>query len=177
MTWRRRASGGDLDALDLLLWAADELGLARRAVRKVLLVEDDVDDVVQDVLIAVAEGIDGFRGESRFASIDRHRARRSGAGPSRAPTANLRRLSSKTADGYPGSGSLGWIGRTCDTYPARPLTRVAGCVGSIDRSGGRTCGSCRSGPPTTAAGARATPGVTSQGQAQGDAPQRGQPSA
>ncbi|CAN5739269.1 sigma-70 family RNA polymerase sigma factor [soil metagenome] len=61
-----RASGGDLEALDLLLWAADELGLARRAVRKVLLVEDDVDDVVQDVLIAVAEGIDGFRGEARF---------------------------------------------------------------------------------------------------------------
>jgi len=62
------ARGGDLDALDLLLWASDELGLARRAVRKVIVVEDDVDDVVQDVLIAVAEGISGFRGEARFST-------------------------------------------------------------------------------------------------------------
>lgn len=61
-----RARDGDHDALETLLWAVDDQGLARRAVRKVIVVEDDVDDVVQDVLIAVAEGIGGFRGESRF---------------------------------------------------------------------------------------------------------------
>lgn len=61
-----RAGAGDLDALDELLWALDELGLARQAVRKVIVVEDDLDDVVQDVLVAVAEGISGFRAEARF---------------------------------------------------------------------------------------------------------------
>lgn len=60
------AAGGDLEALDTLLWAAHELGMARRAVRRVILAEADVDDVVQDVLIAVAEGVGRFRGEARF---------------------------------------------------------------------------------------------------------------
>lgn len=60
------AAEGDLAALDTLLWATDELGIARRAVRRVIVAEADVDDVVQDVLIAVAEGIRRFRGEARF---------------------------------------------------------------------------------------------------------------
>lgn len=72
------ASGGDVAALDALLRAVDDLGLARRAVRTVLVVEPDVDDVVQDVLIAVAEGIAGFRGDARFTTwlhgIARHKA-------------------------------------------------------------------------------------------------------
>ena len=53
-------------AVELLLWAVDELGLARPAIRRLLVDESDVDEVAQDVLIAVAETVHGFRGESRF---------------------------------------------------------------------------------------------------------------
>lgn len=60
------AGAGDLAALDDLLWAVDELGLARRTVRRLVLDEDDADEVEQDVLVAVAEGLADFRGEARF---------------------------------------------------------------------------------------------------------------
>jgi RNA polymerase sigma-70 factor (ECF subfamily) len=60
------AAAGDPAALDLLVWAVDELGLARPAIRRVLIGETDVDDVAQDVLVAVAETIGGFRGDARF---------------------------------------------------------------------------------------------------------------
>lgn len=61
-----RAASGALDALDLLLWAVDDLGLALPAIRRIVINEADVDDVAQDVLIAVAEKVSTFRGESRF---------------------------------------------------------------------------------------------------------------
>jgi RNA polymerase sigma-70 factor (ECF subfamily) len=60
------AAGGSPEALELLVWAVDELDLARAAIRRVLVDEADVDDVAQDVLVAVAEGIHGFRGDARF---------------------------------------------------------------------------------------------------------------
>jgi RNA polymerase sigma-70 factor (ECF subfamily) len=42
------------------------LDLARPAIRRVLVGEADVDDVAQDVLVAVAETIGGYRGDARF---------------------------------------------------------------------------------------------------------------
>ena len=60
------AGAGDRAALERLLWAVDELGLARPAVRALVVNRADVDDVLQDVLVAVAETIGGFRGEARF---------------------------------------------------------------------------------------------------------------
>lgn len=74
----RESAAGDLAALDALLRVLDERGLARAAVRRTILRDSDVDDVVQDVMVAVAEGIGGFRGESRFstwmATVARHKA-------------------------------------------------------------------------------------------------------
>lgn len=60
------AAQGSDDALEELIWAVDKLALGRRAVHRVILNEPDVDDVTQDVLIAVAESIGSFRGEARF---------------------------------------------------------------------------------------------------------------
>lgn len=60
------AAAGSEEALDLLLDAVDRLGLARPAVRRLVLDSDAVDDVCQDVLIAVAEGVHRFRGDARF---------------------------------------------------------------------------------------------------------------
>ena len=62
----RAAAAGSLPAIELLVWTVDDLGLARRAIRRLVLDERDVDDVSQDVLVAVAETIGGFRGEARF---------------------------------------------------------------------------------------------------------------
>lgn len=61
-----QAGAGDMAALDDLLWAVDELGLARRTVRRLVLNETDADDVEQDVLVAVAESVHAFRAEARF---------------------------------------------------------------------------------------------------------------
>jgi RNA polymerase sigma-70 factor, ECF subfamily len=60
------AAGGDTEALDTLLWAIDKLSLGRGVVQRLVLNEPDVDDVVQDVLVAVAETIGSFRGDARF---------------------------------------------------------------------------------------------------------------
>lgn len=60
------AGAGDHAWLDDLLWAVDELGLARRTVRRLVLDERDADEVEQDVLVAIAESVAGFRGEARF---------------------------------------------------------------------------------------------------------------
>lgn len=60
------AAGGSRRALELVVWAIDELGLAQPVIRSLLVNRADVDDVSQDVLIAVAETIGGFRGDSRF---------------------------------------------------------------------------------------------------------------
>lgn len=62
----RQAADGSLPAIELLVWAVDELGLARRAIERLVLDERDVEDVSQEVLVAVAETIGGFRGEARF---------------------------------------------------------------------------------------------------------------
>jgi RNA polymerase sigma factor (sigma-70 family) len=62
----RRAAAGSDHALELLLAAIDEHGLARSAIRRLVLDPPTVDDINQDVLIVVAEKIGTFRGESRF---------------------------------------------------------------------------------------------------------------
>jgi RNA polymerase sigma factor (sigma-70 family) len=60
------AAGGSATALDLLLSAIDQLPLLRAAIARLVLEPATVDDVAQDVLIAVAEKIAGFRGEAKF---------------------------------------------------------------------------------------------------------------
>ena len=65
-TVARVAAGGSQIALELLLSAVDELGLARSAIRRLVLDPPTVDDINQDVLIVVAEKIGTFRGESKF---------------------------------------------------------------------------------------------------------------
>lgn len=62
------AAGGSDIALELLLAAIDELGLARSAIRRLVLAPHAVDDITQDVLIVVAEKIGTFRGEARFST-------------------------------------------------------------------------------------------------------------
>jgi RNA polymerase sigma-70 factor, ECF subfamily len=62
----REAAGGAPEAVEVLVWAVDELGLARPAIRNLLVDEADVEEVTQDVLVAVAETIGGFRGDARF---------------------------------------------------------------------------------------------------------------
>ncbi|HXH59496.1 sigma-70 family RNA polymerase sigma factor [Iamia sp.] len=73
-----RAAAGDVGALDDLLWAVDELKLARRTIRRLVVADADAEEVEQDVLVAVAETIAGFRGEARFTTwlhqVARHKA-------------------------------------------------------------------------------------------------------
>lgn len=101
------AGAGDLAALDDLLWAVDELGLARRTVRRLVLDEDDADEVEQDVLVAVAEGLADFRGEARFTTwlhtvarrkaVDALRRRRAPSSPLPDDVGDARRISSVIA--------------------------------------------------------------------------------
>lgn len=101
------AGAGDLTALDDLLWAVDELGLARRTVRRLVLDEDDADEVEQDVLVAVAEGLADFRGDSRFTTwlhtvarrkaVDALRRRRAPSSPVTDDLGDARRISSVIA--------------------------------------------------------------------------------
>ncbi|QBI20065.1 sigma-70 family RNA polymerase sigma factor [Egibacter rhizosphaerae] len=58
----------DAVALELLVEAIDESGLARRAVARVLVDEAAVEDVAQDVLVGVATSVGSFRGEARFST-------------------------------------------------------------------------------------------------------------
>lgn len=60
------AAAGSPAALDVLLGAVQDLPIARAAIRRLLVDADAADDVLQDVLIAVAERIGSFRGTSRF---------------------------------------------------------------------------------------------------------------
>src|SRR5215213_6392162 len=64
----RAAAGGSEPALEMLLAAIDDGGIARSAIRKLVLDPPSIDDIHQDVLIVVAERIGTFRGESRFAT-------------------------------------------------------------------------------------------------------------
>ncbi len=61
-----RAAGGDVVALDDLLWVIDELHLARPAIRRLVVQDGDAEEVEQDVLVAVAETVHSFRGDARF---------------------------------------------------------------------------------------------------------------
>jgi RNA polymerase sigma-70 factor (ECF subfamily) len=60
------AAAGSALAVELLVEAVDELGVARRVVRRFLVDESAVDDVTQDTLITAAASITSFRGEAKF---------------------------------------------------------------------------------------------------------------
>lgn len=60
------ASGTSAQCLDVLLRIVDGHGLDRPAIRRVLVDNDQADDAHQDVMIAIAQGIDRFRGDSAF---------------------------------------------------------------------------------------------------------------
>lgn len=60
------AAEGSFEAVELLVKAVDEHRLAYPSIRRMLVDEDEVNEVAQDVLVAVAETIGGFRGEARF---------------------------------------------------------------------------------------------------------------
>lgn len=59
-------AGDDRLACELLVESIDATGLARAAVARVLIDEAAVDDVTQDLLIAVARSVGRFRGDARF---------------------------------------------------------------------------------------------------------------
>ena len=61
-----RAAAGSWLAVELLAESVDELDLARKAVRRLLVDEAAVDDVAQDTLVSMASSIRSFRGEARF---------------------------------------------------------------------------------------------------------------
>lgn len=111
-------------AVELLLWAVDELGLARPAIRRLLVDESDVDEVAQDVLVAVAETVHGFRGEARFTTW-LHQVARFKA------IAFLRRKRDTVAlpsDGADGGGGLG------DARRISSLIATRTSIGDILRS-------------------------------------------
>lgn len=60
------AATGDRDALDFLLQMIDRHRLALAAVRKMLIDEGDVQDAMQNTLMAVSRGIGSFERRSRF---------------------------------------------------------------------------------------------------------------
>lgn len=63
-----QTAAGSRDALDLLLYAIDSQRLAEPGIRRVVFDPNDVDDVQQNVLIAIAESVGSWRGEGRFTS-------------------------------------------------------------------------------------------------------------
>lgn len=62
----RSAAGGAVASTDLLIWAVDTADLAKPAIRSLILDRGAVDEIDQDVLIAVAESISSYRGDARF---------------------------------------------------------------------------------------------------------------
>ncbi len=60
------AADGSEIAIDLLLYAIDSQRLAEPGIRRILINPAEVDDVNQEVLIAVAEKVGTFRNESKF---------------------------------------------------------------------------------------------------------------
>ena len=60
------AATGDREALDFLLQMIDRHRLALAAVRKMLIDEGDVQDAMQNTLMAVSRGIGSFERRSRF---------------------------------------------------------------------------------------------------------------
>ena len=59
------AATGDRAVLEQLLWAIDALGLARSAIRRVLIDEHDVEEATQRTLLSVSRGIAAFQGGAR----------------------------------------------------------------------------------------------------------------
>jgi RNA polymerase sigma-70 factor (ECF subfamily) len=102
------AAGGSREALELVVWAVDELRLAEPTVRGLVINRADVEDVTQNVLIAVAETIGGFRGEARFRTwlnqvarfkaIDHLRRKRDEASLDEIDVTDAARISSMLAD-------------------------------------------------------------------------------
>lgn len=62
----RSAADGDSDSLDSLLYAIDHHRLADPGIRRVVMEESTVDDVRQDVLIAVTQSIASWNRSGRF---------------------------------------------------------------------------------------------------------------
>lgn len=62
------AAAGSFEALELLVRAVDEFRLARPAIQRLLVNDADVDEVAQDVLVAVAETVGSYRGDARFST-------------------------------------------------------------------------------------------------------------
>ena len=60
------AASGDADALSFLLLMIDRHRLAVAPVRKMLIDEGDVEDALQNTLMAVTRGIAGFEHKARF---------------------------------------------------------------------------------------------------------------
>jgi RNA polymerase sigma-70 factor (ECF subfamily) len=60
------AADGSPLATELLIEALDRFGTVRQAVRRFLVDETAVDDVVQDTLVTVAQSIVTFRGEAKL---------------------------------------------------------------------------------------------------------------
>lgn len=62
------AAGTSGHALETLLRIVDDRRLAETSVRRLIFDPHDVEDVVQDVLIAVSRSVGGFRSDARFTS-------------------------------------------------------------------------------------------------------------
>ena len=130
----RAAAAGSPGAVELLVWAVDELGLARPAIRRLLVDDADVDEVAQDVLVAVAETVRGFRGESRFTTW-LHQVARFKA------IAHLRRRAPapvadpEGADGGPGGpdGPGGPGGRVGDAQRISSMIATRASIGEVLR--------------------------------------------
>jgi RNA polymerase sigma-70 factor (ECF subfamily) len=120
-----RAAAGDDDAVEALVWAVDDLGLARSVIRRLLVTDADVDDVAQDVLVAVAETIGRFRGDARFTTW-LHQVARFKA------IAHLRRKRSAVA--LPGDGAAPGVDSPGDAQRISSIIATRASVGEVLRS-------------------------------------------
>jgi RNA polymerase sigma-70 factor, ECF subfamily len=122
-----RAAAGDEGAVETLVWAVDDLGLARPVIRGLLVNDADVDDVAQDVLVAVAETIGRFRGDARFTTW-LHQVARFKA------IAHLRRKRSAVA--LPGDGAAAGVdlGSPGDAQRISSLIATRASLGEVLRS-------------------------------------------
>ena len=62
------AAEGNSEPLRVLIEIIDRYRLDRPAIRRVLVRDDEVEEAHQDVLVAVAQSIGGFRGEASFST-------------------------------------------------------------------------------------------------------------
>lgn len=61
-----RTAGSSGHALEVLVTAVDRFDLAVPAIRNLVVSPQDVEEVAQDVLIAVSTSVDGYRADARF---------------------------------------------------------------------------------------------------------------